>query len=233
MAPRVVPVERRFWMFVPTDRPPDSCWLWEGSLNAYGYGRIHSGGRPNSRCLMAHRLSWEIHSGRPIPEGMVVCHECDTPRCVNPAHLFVASHAVNMADMASKGRQQHGERHAHAKLTAAQVCEIRRLCVDGETAADLAVKFKVSKTLITNVLRREGWRHLPDDGLQERIDAVQRARLGHQGSTHYAAKLTEADVREMRSLFGRVPNKDLARRFGISPQNVSMIRTGRSWSHVT
>lgn len=91
-------LEQRFWAKVQKGSPAE-CWLWTGSKVA-GYGRI----TVNGRLTRAHRLSWEMHNGKSIPDGAVACHLCDTPACVNPHHIWVGTQADNLRDMHSKGR---------------------------------------------------------------------------------------------------------------------------------
>lgn len=81
--------------------PNTGCILWTGHLCARGYGRI--GYASKGSAVLVHRIAYECANG-PIPRGMVVCHTCDTPMCVNPDHLFVGTQKDNMRDMFKKGR---------------------------------------------------------------------------------------------------------------------------------
>lgn len=128
--------------------PNSGCWLWVGALQNSGYGHVKI---PRSRkSTGAHRLSYMLHVG-PIPDGMDVCHKCDTKTCVNPAHLFVGTRLENLRDCVAKGRNSRGiarslmmagERSHRAKLTWEKVREIRRMyeCKEA-TQAQLGVLF--------------------------------------------------------------------------------------------
>ena len=100
----VTPLRERFWAKVARGGSID-CWEWQGHLTPKGYGQIYTGTYIDGRrCIKgAHRVAWELQRGD-IPAGMQVCHICDNPSCVNPAHLFLGTQKDNMQDMSCKGR---------------------------------------------------------------------------------------------------------------------------------
>lgn len=80
--------------------PNSGCWLWLGAVTKAGYGIMGIDGSTRP----ATHISLELQgSERPAPDQFA-CHKCDTPSCVNPAHLFWGTHSDNMADQKAKGR---------------------------------------------------------------------------------------------------------------------------------
>lgn len=144
--------EDRFWGRVQkTDA--DGCWIWTGYLrNAYGQIEI------DGKTIRAHRASWVFHHGE-IPAGMIVCHRCDNPPCVNPKHLFLGTHASNMADKVSKGRQARGKKLGIAKLSMTHAQTIRKIYKNGKMSMyAIAQHFGVSHKTISNIVRNLIWK---------------------------------------------------------------------------
>lgn len=133
------------------------CWLWRDAPNTWGYGTFNWGGA----VLAAHRVSYEEANG-PIGGGLSVLHRCDTPACVNPAHLFLGTQLDNMRDMHSKGRWSAplGERHHRAKLTDAQALEIRARRRNGETERSVAESYGVHRNTVYDITSGKNFKHL-------------------------------------------------------------------------
>lgn len=136
----------------------NECWLWKGTQRGNGYGCV---GYQN-QLIDAHRLSFEIHKG-PIPDGLLVCHECDTRLCVNPKHLFLGDYGANYDDAKSKDRHTRGERSANSKLCNADIVAMRSMYkarVWGLTVPALAMQFGVGESTIHRIGQGKAWTHI-------------------------------------------------------------------------
>jgi hypothetical protein len=153
-------IQERFWAKVAVGQPED-CWPWQGYCTGKGYGRF---GLAKGVSVRAHRFAYELAHG-PIPEGMSVCHHCDTPRCCNPKHLFLGTDADNQRDSIAKGRNAplphpRGAKHPGAKLTESDVLELRAASQSGVGLTALARRFGVTKQAVWLIVQRRKWKHI-------------------------------------------------------------------------
>lgn len=158
-------MDKKFWSQVDV-KDKDECWLWMNQPSqTYGVYYIKTdGGR---KAVRPHRYAWEQHNKKKIPEGLMVCHSCDTPKCCNPNHLWLGTNSDNQKDARQKyGHFMHnpipkiGEEHHSSKLTEAQVLEIRYRLANGEKNIVLAKEFGVADTMIAKIKLRKSWKHI-------------------------------------------------------------------------
>lgn len=119
-----------------------------------------------------------LHKKGPIPKGICVLHSCDNPPCINPAHLFLGTKKQNYDDMVAKGRSRRasgdqwranperptsrGVRNRHAKITDADVLEIRKLAAAlGPSTKIVAEQFNLTPNSIRDIVNRVKWNHVP------------------------------------------------------------------------
>lgn len=201
------------------------CFEWQGCKSERGYGLTRFEGKQTG----AHRASYMAFRG-PIKDGLFVCHRCDNPCCINPAHLFLGTGLDNTRDAANKGRMAHGERQWLAKLTTDGVAEIVRRYSAGASITDLASEFNVNRCTIRRVLIGETWKRKSPGQCET---SRHRPRPAGQGERHGMSVLTNESVTSIRNRLSEgMKHKEIAGMFGVSRSTVTLINTGKIWKHV-
>jgi len=140
-------------LYIPVTE--SGCWIWIGCTNRRGYGFVYD---PSAKkTFKAHRQFYRRKHGE-ISPGLVVCHKCDTPSCVNPDHLYAGTQLENINDMVSRNRVK-GERHNNAKLTNEKIFQIRemRKTLSG---VKVAAHFGINRSTVAKIIRGERWTHI-------------------------------------------------------------------------
>jgi hypothetical protein len=128
------------------------CWIWTGQKSQKGYGVLQIQKKNKIKKYRAHRLSYEVFK-EPIPEGLYVCHSCDTPACINPDHLWVGTVQENNADKVAKQR-------GNTRLSVEKVIEIKKMLAEGYSKYQIAEIYDVHPRTIFDIKTGRTWRHV-------------------------------------------------------------------------
>lgn len=110
---------------------------------------------------LAHRLVFRHASQQAIPDGLTVNHKNGNKRDNSPLNLELATyseqrrHALDVLGV----RSVFGSAHHKAKLTEAQVLEIRQRSQQGERASSLASEFGIAKSTMSSLLLNRIWKN--------------------------------------------------------------------------
>lgn len=122
------------------------CEYWQGTFfTGKRYGQFHRRVNKRDETWLATRASWELRVG-PIPDGMMVCHRCNNPPCVNPAHLYLGNQSSNMADRDRCGRTSAGAHRYNFKRDADLAEAVARLRGQGSTIEDICTSLGIGRT---------------------------------------------------------------------------------------
>lgn len=136
---------------------PQECVQFSGKQQPNGYGRVSVDGRYRR----AHVVACELAHGLRPPDKTDAAHSCGNHMCINPRHLRWATRIENEADKVLHGRDIRGERSGTARLTRAQVLDIRkRYDRGGVTQQQLADFYGVHVMTINSIVNRRTWRHI-------------------------------------------------------------------------
>lgn len=197
------------------------CWPWQGArAKRTGYGRFTVVSRKLT--VNAHVAAWAYANdlSLPLPRGQMVCHHCDNPSCVNPRHLYLGSAKTNAIDRDARKRRdtRPGEKHHNARLTRAEVIEIRDLA-GTMTHRAIAERFSISTQHVGDIIRGERWQMA--GGITRPSHRLGRPpgwpshRLGH-------TKLSADDLTALcAARAAGATQQQLAARFGVSQASVS------------
>lgn len=146
-----------FWARVGEADRETGCRPWSGTKDRDGYGIFRTAHASRRR---AHRIAWAL-AHDVTPEGLLVCHRCDNPPCVEAQHLFLGTVRDNTLDGYLKGRVRPPKNADRCKLTADQVREIRGLDEQRLSGTEIGKRFGVSFQLVSSVLRGRGYHYGP------------------------------------------------------------------------
>lgn len=154
-------IEKNKAKFAKHVKREGECLIWQSTKDKAGYGtfQFRDGGQKFK--IRAHRAAYML-AGHDLQETEVIRHTCDTPACVNPAHLRAGSHADNVGDRVAKGRSARGADNGRATMSAAQVEAARRLRQSGGNMSAFARRNGLNESTVRKAASGISWGPTPD-----------------------------------------------------------------------
>ena len=129
------------------------CIIWPYRPNASGYGLAVIDGKQG----IASRMMCVLAHGQPVSPRIYAAHKCGNPTCVNPNHLYWATHSENMADRKKHGTEIYGERNGKTWLTESDVRAIREA---PPNLKPLMERYGLSKHAVAKIRSGKRWGHI-------------------------------------------------------------------------
>lgn len=217
--------QHKFWLGVKK-LSPDECWTWMKYKDNRGYGEFQIRYEGKKMNFAAHRVSYELTNGK-IPNGLLVCHKCDNPSCVNPNHFFIGTHKDNSDDKVKKNRQAKAETSGKSKLTWDIVRYIRKSFNDKDiTVLFLSKKHNIHEKTITNILNGKNWKD--ENYIPIKLELF-KFENGHTRSRNISKKT----VIEIKNLIneGLMP-KEISEKTGVKSQKIRDIKRGVAYFNI-
>ena len=138
----------------------EECLTWPFAKSWTGLAQIRIGNKTHNVC----RIVCEKVHGSPPTYAHQAAHSCGNGKmsCVNPHHLSWKTQSENEQDKLMHGTHNRGERHVLAKLTDADVLQIRALSRDGKSQRAISKHIGISLANVGRILRGESWAWLKD-----------------------------------------------------------------------
>lgn len=234
--------EEKFWKKVdktPGFGPNGDCWKWTGNTSGKGYGWIswaalrETMGLGPGKNVLAHRVTYTLLVG-PIPKGLDLLHSCDTPLCVNPAHLTPGTRKDNMQDAVSKGRVRTGENTAGSVLTAEQAEQIKIRHAAGYSYLAIQQITGLDYYLIRSVTVPTNWKSVAVQDDDPRVLALKpEAKEYMENIVKGSRPLSPNQIREIKiRLRDGESQASIARHFNCADNIISRIHRGKTWASV-